>query len=81
MYQRHLCTQKRLTYRNKSASFFSRYRMDLLKVWVSSNKRIVWGTLQVGDRRVGVLGKRQGLPYIITNLLLVHVSAHTHLSM
>jgi hypothetical protein len=55
--------------------------MDLLKVWVSSNKRIVWGTLQVGDRRVGVLGKRQGLPYIITNLLLVHVSAHTHLSM
>jgi hypothetical protein len=32
--------------------------MDLLKVWVSSDKRIVWGTLQVGNRWVGVLGKR-----------------------
>lgn len=46
-----------LTYRNECASFLGRYRMDLFDVWVSSGKRIVRGTLQVGDRWMGVLGK------------------------
>src|SRR6266478_3049425 len=61
----HLPSQKGFTYRNECTSFFTGYRVDILKVRVSSGKRIVWGTLQVGDCRVSVLGKRQGLPYII----------------